>query len=130
MPKKKPTFTYVAYAPNWTARKIQEDINDDKMEREQQKAETPRAYKGIKHHANFILAFNKNKSKDRTGEQYYNIVLYKQIDGNFLTRGEDDLKEILKFIKSKNRLKSVNFQVLDFDKINDALEKTLKHKNK
>lgn len=130
MPKKKPTFTYVAYAPNWTARKIQEDINDDKRDREQFKAENATFCKWIKHHANFILAFNKSKSKDRTGQQYYNIVLYKQIDGNFLTRGEDDLKEILKFIKSKNRLKSVNFQVLDFDKINDALEKTLKHKNK
>lgn len=127
---KKPSFTYVAYAPNWTARKIQEDINEDKREREQFKAENASFCKWIKHHANFILAFNKSKNKDSTGQQYYNIVLYKQIDGNFLTRGEDDLKEILKFIKSKNRLKSVNFQVLDFDKINDALEKTLKQKNK
>lgn len=101
--------TYVAEAPRFIERLIQEEINKSKAELKELKID-----KWCK--PNFFIMYGNANLEDDTKQTYYNLWLYKSLWW-FTIRWEEDLKEVLKFLNGKSKLKWLTIQMLDVDKV-------------
>ena len=109
------TKIYIAEASRRCNLKINQQLEND---REELKRDIPKhLQKYCKDH--YILIHQKSDTKDDTGENYYNVGLYKQTNW-FFVRGEDDLKEILDFIKKQQ--KKTDIYIMDADKMKEGDE--------
>ena len=109
---------YVAEAPRYINYSIQNHINEEKEAlTEIFNWKLPKYVK-----PNFLVMYTKDESmKDDTGETYYHLALYKQCEG-FTIRWEEELKEVLKFVKKKSKLKSLRLQILNVDEVNEKMQ--------
>lgn len=106
--------TYIAEAPQFINRCIQKEIDDEKAELKELKVD-----KWCK--PTFFIMYQDAKLEDDTGETYYKVGLYKSL-GGFTVRWDEDLKEVLKFLKWKQKLKGLRIQILNCDEVNKAMK--------
>ena len=109
---------YVAEAPRYINYSIQKYINEEKEAlTEIFNWKLPKYVK-----PNFLVMYTKEESmKDDTWETYYHLALYKQCEG-FTIRWKEELKEVLKFVKKKSKLKSLIIQTVDVWEINEKMQ--------
>lgn len=97
-------FFYVAEAGEFVNRFISEELDRDNKT------------------GDYFLMFSKHPKTDATGENFYNVALYKQVVGGFV-RGEDELEIVKKFTKkTAQRRKRQKVQILNCDDVNEAMQ--------